>query len=91
MRMPGLHHRSGQLLALLGLAIVLPVWVVVSLANRWFRLGNGRIAFDWDENPSGGLMVARPNRRREPAISEAPSPPEALAGRDPLWDRWLDG
>jgi hypothetical protein len=57
----------------------------------WFRLGNGRIAFDWDENPSGELMVARPNRRREPAISVAPSPPEALAGRDPLWDRWLDG
>jgi hypothetical protein len=57
----------------------------------WFRLGNGRIDFDWDENPPGELMIARPNRRREPAISAAPSSPEALTGRDPLWDPWLDG
>ena len=57
----------------------------------WFRLGNGRIDFDWDENPSGEPIGVRPVRSREPAIAQAPSSPETLTGHDPLWDRWLDG
>src|SRR5262245_53798944 len=37
MRLPGLRHRSGQVLALLGVAIVLPAWVVVFLTDRVHR------------------------------------------------------
>ncbi len=110
MRPSGLRHRSGQALALPGLAIVLAAWVVVSLVDRVQRQLRRRhlphprrlllsllhraiavLDFDWDENLSGEPIGARPNRRREPARAQAPSPPETLAGRDPLWDRWPDG
>ena len=85
LRQSGLRHRSGQALARLGLAIVLPAWVVVSLIERVhrqrrrprlpdlrrlrqvFALLRSAIAvldFDWDENLSGELIGARPNRRR---------------------------
>ena len=37
LRRSGLRHRSGQALALLGLAIVLPAWVVVWLIDRVHR------------------------------------------------------
>jgi hypothetical protein len=55
------------------------------------RFGNGRIDFNWDEEPSGRPLELRPEPRHRPALVPARSQPEILAGRDPLWDRWLDG
>jgi hypothetical protein len=57
----------------------------------WLRLGNGRIDFDLDEEASGEPLMPRSEPSRQPAMTLGPSYPAALAGRDPLWDRWLDG
>jgi hypothetical protein len=55
------------------------------------RFGNGRIDFHWDEEPSDRPLMCPPEPRRRLAMVPASPPPETLAGRDPLWDRWLDG